>query len=182
MLGLKEICSLFAAGGLGATSVVAVQQVRPTARPAARHVVHRPQPRPAPPVAAPSPRLEALDCPPAVGALGAGLAALPASAMAAGIVMPPSAGTGFPGGGGAPDMTGSGGLFPPGGGPGWTGGGGKQPGEQPTAAVPEPASWAMMVSGFGLVGLALRRVGAPRHDRPEEGQAARAISAGPKNS
>ena len=27
----------------------------------------------------------------------------------------------------------------------------------PTGAVPEPASWAMMVAGFGLVGGALRR-------------------------
>lgn len=27
----------------------------------------------------------------------------------------------------------------------------------PAAAVPEPASWAMMIAGFGLVGGALRR-------------------------
>lgn len=31
----------------------------------------------------------------------------------------------------------------------------------PTAAVPEPASWAMMIGGFGLVGSALRRRKAP---------------------
>jgi len=31
------------------------------------------------------------------------------------------------------------------------------PGEHSTAAVPEPASWAMMVGGFGLVGGAMRR-------------------------
>jgi hypothetical protein len=27
----------------------------------------------------------------------------------------------------------------------------------PTAAVPEPATWAMMVGGFGLIGSAMRR-------------------------
>ncbi len=30
-------------------------------------------------------------------------------------------------------------------------------GESPPAAVPEPASWAMMVGGFGLIGSAMRR-------------------------
>jgi hypothetical protein len=29
--------------------------------------------------------------------------------------------------------------------------------EVPTSAVPEPASWAMMLAGFGLVGGAVRR-------------------------
>lgn len=32
----------------------------------------------------------------------------------------------------------------------------------PTSAVPEPASWAMMLGGFGLIGGALRRRGMAR--------------------
>ncbi len=31
------------------------------------------------------------------------------------------------------------------------------PGSFPTGAVPEPATWAMMLAGFGLVGATVRR-------------------------
>lgn len=34
-----------------------------------------------------------------------------------------------------------------------------------TSAVPEPASWALLISGFGLVGFALRRAAAPSRYR-----------------
>lgn len=36
-------------------------------------------------------------------------------------------------------------------------GDGPGPGQQPIGAVPEPASWAMLIAGFGLVGARLRR-------------------------
>ncbi len=32
---------------------------------------------------------------------------------------------------------------------------------QSTATVPEPESWALMILGFGVAGMALRRRGAP---------------------
>ncbi len=65
------------------------------------------------------------------------------------IVTPPDPPTGVPpGGGGAP-----------GGGPGGGGGagGGSGGGTPPAPGVPEPAAWAMMIAGFGLIGAALRR-------------------------
>ena len=61
-----------------------------------------------------------------------------------------------------------GGIFAPGGGGGGPGGGGGGPPGQPppnqppgqpppTPSVPEPGTWAMMIAGFGLSGLMLRR-------------------------
>ncbi len=69
-----------------------------------------------------------------------------------------------PGGGG------SGGSGPVGGFPGGGGGGGGggsitnpappvTPPAPPVGVVPEPATWAMMILGFGLIGSALRRAG-----------------------
>ena len=34
-------------------------------------------------------------------------------------------------------------------------------------AIPEPATWAMMIAGFGLIGAALRRVRRPRRPAPD---------------
>ena len=56
-----------------------------------------------------------------------------------------------PGGGGTPTPPGGGGTTPPP--PG--GGGGTPP--VTVAAAPEPGSWALMITGVGLAGLALRR-------------------------
>jgi hypothetical protein len=58
-----------------------------------------------------------------------------------------------PGGGGIlpPSTPGGGILVPP------DDGGGDIPTPPPTASVPEPASWAMMIVGFLAVGGALRR-------------------------
>jgi len=39
-------------------------------------------------------------------------------------------------------------------------------GSQTPSGVPEPASWAMMMAGFGLVGSGLRRRNAVKNDRP----------------
>lgn len=79
------------------------------------------------------------------------------------IVPPPQAGAG---GGGfrvsAPSEGGDGDQLPQGGpdilpdiGPGDNGA--PDPGLGPTAAVPEPASWALMIAGFGLAGATLRQ-------------------------
>lgn len=63
------------------------------------------------------------------------------------------------GGGGTPTGPGGGGGTPtgPGGGtPSGPGGGGGVP-ANPVAAAPEPGTWALMITGVGLAGLALRR-------------------------
>lgn len=67
----------------------------------------------------------------------------------------PADGGGFvPGIGGNPGGGGGGGV-PGGGGGGVPGGGGG--GIPPTGAVPEPGTWALMILGFGAVGMAMRR-------------------------
>lgn len=82
-----------------------------------------------------------------------------APALSSAVPAPASGGTV-----GRPGTTGPGpiGLFPGGG--GGSGGGsisrpnnGIVPPPPPAAAVPEPASWALMILGFGLVGSGLRR-------------------------
>ncbi|RZM00543.1 MAG: PEP-CTERM sorting domain-containing protein [Sphingomonas sp.] len=68
---------------------------------------------------------------------------------------PSSAGVIVGGAGPGGNVGGGGGNPGPGGGtgPGAPGGGG---GESPLPAVPEPATWSMMLLGFGLLGAALR--------------------------
>lgn len=115
-----------------------------------------------------------------VGAAPVGLAAVPNSIFAPDIVLPALAGT--PGSGTAPVLGGGGGggggggfiIAPPGGGSGGSPGGGGviPPGPAPTpiatasptptptppvSAVPEPATWLMLIIGFGLLGGALRQ-------------------------
>lgn len=149
MIGVKELCALLAAGGMGASGVVAVQQVKP--------VVHRAKPKPAPHVsrtAAPRPAAKLSDCPITASSLGGG--ALADLAPIAPFEQSPMASLSSPGmvGVGA----GGGGLnLPPSMGGGGSGGSEfPKPGEF-APGVPEPAAWAMMVSGFGLVGVAMRR-------------------------
>lgn len=92
----------------------------------------------APLVAAP---VAAAGIPAGVGALGLlPLAAVGSGGSGGGLAVTP------PGGGAAPPPTG--GTPPP------TGGGETPP---PAPAVPEPATWLMMITGFGLLGTALRR-------------------------
>lgn len=142
MAGLKEICAMILAGGVGAGSVVAVQEAKPRPRverkaPAVKKASARPAPRP---------RIE--DCPTLVAPLGGAL--VPGLADA----QPPPQLQPFPGT--SPDsFTG---LLPPAGGGGGSGGIVTPLVPPPPSAglVPEPAAWAMMVSGFGLVGVALR--------------------------
>jgi hypothetical protein len=159
MIGMKEFCALLLAGGMGAGSVVAVQQARPAAskpkasaaktQKAAPRRTHTAQLNDCP-VLAESPGLGILSpiIPPEDSPL------LDGGRPGAGMALLPSPGPGFPGG-----IGGGGGFLPltppsPPGGPGIS------------APIPEPISWAMMVAGFGLVGLSLRRSGRPRD--PEE--------------
>ena len=147
-----KICALLLAG---AGSVVAVQQARPAiAKVKAKYkpAVHRA-------VAAPAreiPRVVTPACPSMAAPLGGGFAALgpmqgvDIPALGTPMQTPPS-GIYFPGGGGIP-------YYPGGGGGGYTpvdpvpG-----PGPDPIPGVPAPANWAMMLTGFGLVGVSLRR-------------------------
>lgn len=149
MIGMKEICGLLLAGSMGAGSVVAVQKVKP--------VLSRPKPKPVAPKAHKTAsrnitHQQILDCPVTVVALSPlapELGAIPP------LNTPPDTShvAGWPGGGG---------IFipPPIGGGGGGGGGISKPDvnpNPPAPPIPEPASWAMMVTGFGLVGLALRK-------------------------
>jgi len=152
MVGLKEICALLIAGSMGAGSVVAVQQAKaPQAKVKAKPAKAKPY-RPAP---RPVSQAPAIDCP-TVSSLGGGLAELgPMVPMEASPTASLLAQGQLAGGGGGvslPSIIG--------------GGGGSRPGAFPAeppvletavSGVPQPASWAMMVSGFGLIGLALRR-------------------------
>jgi len=78
------------------------------------------------------------------------MAALTTPPPLAGFIVPPSGGGGLvspPGGGGG------GGVLPPGGTETFPSG----PRQPVPSAVPEPASWALMLLGFGLVGWRARR-------------------------
>ena len=150
MVGVKEICALLLAGGVGAGSVVTVQQVKPA--------ISKPKAKPSAPKAHKTAsrnitRTQVQDCPAMAAPLGGGIADLAPLPVFENLV-PGGPGPGsqvatIPGGG---DL-----VFPgvPGG-----GGGGSGPAILPptvTPGVPQPASWAMMLTGFGLVGLAMRR-------------------------
>jgi hypothetical protein len=145
VVGLKEVCALILAGGVGAGSVVAVQQAKPPERSAKKA---KPKPRPAA-QSQPASRAKLEDCPTPV----AGGALVPEFP----VLLPQGAGS--PAGWGG--LGGSGGIGPvsPGLqiGTGPTGRLPAPPDPVPGAPVPEPAAWLMMVSGFGLIGLALRR-------------------------
>lgn len=152
MVGAKEICALLLAGGLGAGSVVTVQQVKSpvTKSRAAKPVKHKVS---TPARSAPS---ALSDCPAYATMLGGAPGPLAPLAVLepndVGLATPVSSDGGIPmlvspvvlppaGGGG-----GSGNFFPP-----------APPIPVTPGAVPQPAAWAMMVTGFGLVGLSLRR-------------------------
>lgn len=131
-MGLREFCALLLAGGMGAGSVVGVQEVRRTVAPS-KVVTAKPAPPRARPTRPPAAGPRILDCP-AVSPLPPGFAVPPA--LPAGPIdwfAPPPT----PGGAAA--------------------GGISLPTPPPAAPVPEPARWAMLIAGFGLLGLALRR-------------------------
>lgn len=150
MMGLREICGLLLAGGVGAGSVVAVQQ----AAPAVKRTAHKPVARPKAPkpvlrtaTASAAPPAGMIDCAPAMPLGALGMESGPGFSAIGGKT--PFSGGGYGGGG-------------PGGGDGGLGGG---PTPVPAPGVPEPASWGLMVSGFGLIGLAVRRGRKPEISR-----------------
>lgn len=149
---LKDVCGLIVAAGVGAGSVVAVQQVRQPA-PAAVS-------KPAKPVKTAISRVRS-----APAAAAATPSLLPAPTCTPSVFNGPDTGPALPSVTLA-DIPGLS-VFPDGPliwGPNPSGGGGAQ---IPISIVPEPGYWGMMISGFGLIGLALRRVRRPGTTRPE---------------
>lgn len=157
MVGVKDICALLLAGGIGAGSVVTVQEAVPAVKKASSGKAAKPAGRPAARHASTRPTALA-DCPSQLGLLGRNMVlpplspidvapGLPLGETAMGIV------AGMPGGGGGIPGLGGDGIVP---GPG--DGGGIIPG------IPEADTWAMLIAGFGLIGLALRRSGRAQPD------------------
>lgn len=145
MVGMKEFCALLLAGGMGATSVVAVQKAKPAVA-KTRPAPQKPKVQKAVQQSSRATQIE--ECP-SIVALGPGIDSLPPLQSAESIF-----GQALPGGGGGPGGGGSRGFGGPGGGFG--------PGVGPSpipivAGVPQPDSWVMLVAGFGFLGLALRR-------------------------
>ncbi len=149
MIGVKELCALLAAGGMGASGVVAVQQVKPAR---VQHAKAKPTPQ-IKRASAPRPQARLGDCPITASSLGGGSIAnlapitpfeqTPMASLSSPVAIGAAGNPGvFP----APPPFGGGGS-----------GGSELPGGGFTPGVPEPAAWAMMVSGFGLVGVAMRR-------------------------
>lgn len=157
VIGVKELCALLAAGGMGASGTLAVQHVKPTA-------AHHAKSKPAPRRIAAKPRAPArlTDCPATAASLGSG--ALGSLAPIAPLQETPMAALTSPTMMGAPFSIGSFAAPPP------VNGGAREsalpaPSGQ-TPGVPEPAAWALMVSGFGMVGVAARRTQARNAQHP----------------
>ncbi len=170
---LSKLTMCVCAAGTGAAVVPVAQSVRHHYAPK-RHAVHRVA---RPPVAA-APALASAtpDCPPGVGVAGPGLGDGSTGGLTA-LTGPVQASPGSSGGAGGftpvflgsedSDLEGGGGGFGGNGG-GIGGGGGGQPGpgngggtpgngNPPVSSnAPEPTTWVLMISGFGLVGAALR--------------------------
>lgn len=143
MIGLRDFCIALLAGSMGAGGTVAVQHAPKTKKVVARPAPKRIAPRPTPAPAAPS---RILDCPlPPADPFGAGVVEPFAGAAPSTPVFFPAAG--FPPI--PPVVPGGGGVLPP----------VTPPPTFPPAVpgVPEPAAWAMLIAGFGLVGMAARR-------------------------
>lgn len=141
-MSIRDFCVALLAGGVGAGgAVVAVQAPKPAPKPAiVRKAPARPVARRATPVT-PAPKTPSLlaDCPPAISWDSVG--GTPDISILRQPGHPPSY-TGWHGGGGGftpstksptPDIT------------------------PPMPAVPEPQSWVMLVAGFGMIAVALRR-------------------------
>lgn len=166
MVGMKEFCALLLAGGMGATSVVAVQKAKPAIS-KTRAAPQKPKVQKA--VQRNVQTVSLQECP-TIAPLGPGINSLAPLQTAETIFsQSPPIGGGGPGGG-----------FGGGG-----GGGGFGPGAQPAPfplapGIPQPDTWVMLVAGFGFLGISmrrgrsLRRIGGTetsrREARPESGK------------
>lgn len=144
MIGLRDLCVALLAGGISAGG--AVVAMKPPAKPKA--VVSRPPPAKTVAYRKPPVRERQTPVPPAI--LDCPLPA--SSALSAGplneTMLPPPFG-------GASPFPAPGVPYPAG---PWGGGGVILPAPPPdVSAIPEPAGWVMMLGGFGLMGVALRR-------------------------
>ncbi len=141
MVGMKEFCALLLAGGMGASSVVAVQKAKPAIS-KARGTPQKPKVQKAVQRSMQAARIE--ECP-TIAPLGPGIDSLAPLQTTESVFGQPVIGGGGPGGG-----------F------GGGGGGGFGPDVQPAPVpvfpgIPQPDTWVMLVAGFGFLGLALRR-------------------------
>ncbi|MGL6042286.1 MAG: PEP-CTERM sorting domain-containing protein [Sandaracinobacteroides sp.] len=148
MVGMKEICAMLLAGGIGATSVVTVQKARaPTTKAKPKPTNPKPQRIVSNAMPAPVRAATPVDCTVPVVALSAGttdLMALPFDNLVPMDTLGGGAGAGGGDGGGS---------FGP----------SIRPGPTPVPpGIPQPDSWIMMVAGFGFIGLALRRSASAR--------------------
>lgn len=148
MVITKEFCMLLLAGGIGAGSVVGVQQATPVVQKAVAKKA--PVAKSFKPASVAPAQAQINDCPSLISPVGGSLADLmPMASLES--RLPDAIGYG------AGPATGFGPMLPGGGG---GGGGGGESGTAilpPVPSVPEPGSWAMMLGGFGLIGLALRK-------------------------
>jgi hypothetical protein len=152
MVGMKEFCALLLAGGMGASSVVAVQKAKPAVA-KTRGAPIKPKVQKA--VQQGTQTAQVTECQ-SVAPAGAGIESLAPVQTAESIFGQP-----LPGGNSG--GTGVGGGFP---------GGGFGPADRPgpipvVPGVPQPDSWVMLVAGFGFLGLALRR--RPPRDARDQG-------------
>ena len=140
MVGMKEFCALLLAGGMGATSVVAVQKARPAVS-KARAVPLKPKVQKA--VQQSAQMNQTQECQ-TIAPIGPAIDSLvPLQTAESLFGLQPVSGFGSGGGSG-----GGGGGFGP----------GINPGPIPVApGIPQPDTWVMLVAGFGFLGLALRR-------------------------
>lgn len=141
MMGTRELCALLLAGGMGAGSVVVVQQAKPAiSKPA------KPRPKLQKAAQRAAQPQQSAECAPRI-------ADMPLPAPSIGPVQLPLlqpiadqfVAMGAAAGGAA--IAGGGGFVPTG-----------RPDPLPIApGVPQPDTWVLLVAGFGFLGLALRR-------------------------
>lgn len=140
MVGMKEFCALLLAGGMGASSVVAVQKAKPAVS-KTRAAPQKPKVQKAVQQSVRGSQIQ--ECPTVVPIGPAIDSLVPLQTAETLFGLQPVGGLGNGGGGG-----GGGGGFGP----------GINPGPIPIApGIPQPDTWVMLVAGFGFLGLALRR-------------------------
>jgi hypothetical protein len=162
MVGMKEFCALLLAGGMGASSVVAVQKAKPAVS-KTRAAPQKPKVQKAVQQSVRGSQIQ--ECP-TVAPIGPAIDSLvPLQTAETLFGLQPVGGLGNGGSGGG---VGGGGGFGP----------GINPGPIPIApGIPQPDTWVMLVAGFGFLGLALRR----RPDTSDSGRRTLAKAGGARH-